>query len=232
MGRRRFTRGNEFPASMISFLNRFSSTIGIGDNVGAVLGSYTQDADAICRVIKELNQFPGDHMTTFRLSAIPSGCERINILRFLPKIPPPLDHYPRHSYIAGISGRNCAQPASHCPILWKPTRLDSIEDQSLPVMLLRIVLRIALPEFRSLAPPGVGIIRGWVQTSCVWKVSGLPTPLAKVDQGNNLIAHLSSTILRLPLYSQYPTRAYSTLRCLLVLVVLDAVFYLHSIFKK
>ena len=52
------------------------------------------------RVIKELNQFTGRLMATFGLSAIPSGCERTNILLFLSKIPAPLDHHPRQSYIS------------------------------------------------------------------------------------------------------------------------------------
>ena len=63
LDRRRSTRGNEFPASIIDFLNRLSSTIRIGDNVGDALDSYAQDADAMCRVIKELNQSPGHPVT-------------------------------------------------------------------------------------------------------------------------------------------------------------------------
>ena len=46
------------------------------------------------------------------------------------------------------------------------------------------------------------------------------------------LSRLSLIILRLPLYSQCPTRPYSTLRFLLVLIVLDVVFDIHSISKK
>ena len=102
-GRRRFIRCDEFPTSLVNFLDRLSAVIGarvknvtslaplrsfitaqsmilILDNAETVLDEHAQDASAIYLVIEELSRFPELCLIiTSRLSAIPSDCKCVDI---------------------------------------------------------------------------------------------------------------------------------------------------------
>ena len=101
--RRRFIRCDEFPTSIVNFLDRLSTVIGAGmknvtslvplrsfittqqmilvlDNAETILDPHVQDAHAIYLVVEELSQFPNLCLIiTSRLSAIPPDCKRINV---------------------------------------------------------------------------------------------------------------------------------------------------------
>ena len=100
---RRFIRCDEFPTSIINFLDRLSTVIGAGmknvtslaplrsfitaqqmilvlDNAETILDTHAQDACAIDLVVEELSRFPSLCLIiTSRLSTVPSDCKRINI---------------------------------------------------------------------------------------------------------------------------------------------------------
>jgi len=101
--RRRFIRCDEFPTSIVSFLDRLSTVIGAGiknvtslaplrsfivakpmilvlDNAETILDPHAQDAHAIYAVVEELSQFPNLCLViTSRLSMIPPDCKRIDV---------------------------------------------------------------------------------------------------------------------------------------------------------
>ena len=101
--RRRFICCDEFPTSIVNFLDRLSTVIGAGmknvtslvplrsfittqqmilvlDNAEPILDPHVQDAHAIYLVVEELSQFPNLCLIiTSRLSTIPPDCKRINV---------------------------------------------------------------------------------------------------------------------------------------------------------
>ena len=100
---RRFIRCDEFPTSIVSFLDRLSTVIGAGiknvtslaplrsfivaqpmiivlDNAETILDSHAQDAHAIYAVVEELSRSPNLCLIiTSRLSTIPPHCKRIDV---------------------------------------------------------------------------------------------------------------------------------------------------------
>jgi len=103
LDKRGFIRCNEFPASIVNFLDRLSTVIGAGiknvtsltplqsfitaqamilvlDNAETILDPHLQDAQAIYLVIEELSRSPNLCLIiTSRLSTVPSGCEHIDV---------------------------------------------------------------------------------------------------------------------------------------------------------
>ena len=101
--RRRFIRCDEFPTSILSFLDRLSTVIGAGiknvtslaplrsfivaqptilvlDNAETVLDPHAQDAHTIYAVVEELSRSPNLCLIiTSRLSTIPPDCKRIDV---------------------------------------------------------------------------------------------------------------------------------------------------------
>ena len=101
--RRRFIRCDEFPTSIVSFLDRLSTVIGAGiknvtnlaplrsfivaqpmilvlDNAETILDPHAQDARAIYAVVEELSRSPNLCLIiTSRLSTIPPDCKRIDV---------------------------------------------------------------------------------------------------------------------------------------------------------
>ncbi|KAF9789220.1 hypothetical protein BJ322DRAFT_526902 [Thelephora terrestris] len=101
--RRRFIRCDEFPNSLVNFLDRISTVIGAGitnvtslvplrpfieaqpmilvlDNAETILDEHTQDGTAIYQVIEELCRLRGLCLIiTSRLSIIPSDCKRVEV---------------------------------------------------------------------------------------------------------------------------------------------------------
>jgi len=101
--RRRFIRCDEFPTSILSFLDRLSTVIGAGiknvtslaplrsfivaqpmvlvlDNAETILDPHAQDAHAIYAVVEELSRSPNLCLIiTSRLSTIPPDCKRIDV---------------------------------------------------------------------------------------------------------------------------------------------------------
>ena len=100
---RRFIRCDEFPTSIVNFLDRLSTVIGAGmknvtslaplrsfittqlmilvlDNAETILDQHVQDAHAIYLVIEELSQFPNICLIiTSRLSTTPPDCKPIDV---------------------------------------------------------------------------------------------------------------------------------------------------------
>ena len=99
---RRFIRCDEFPTSLIHFLNRLSTVIGAGitnpsslallrpflsskpifliiDNAERILDPGANDAKSLYVLVDELTQFENIYLLTSRISAIPPHCRRITI---------------------------------------------------------------------------------------------------------------------------------------------------------